>query len=263
MALLHVDFFAETLGMSTGMEVILPQQSRGQIGMEDHYQGERLPTLYLLHGLSDDQTIWQRRTSIERYVAGMNLAVVMPTVHRGFYTDQVQGYDYYTFVSQELPALCESFFPLSPRREDRFAAGLSMGGYGAMKLGLLLPDRYAAVASLSGALDIVAHIQEEIDGGSPNAPEFVRTFGTPEEARGGPNDLFAAARALAEKPQRPAIYVACGTEDFLYADNQRFVEAFAKPLNIRYETHEGAAHTWDYWDARIQDVLAWLPLQGA
>lgn len=91
------------------------------------------PTLYLLHGLSDDHTIWLRRTSIERYVASMGLAVVMPAVHRSFYTDMDKGYRYWTFISEELPALARSFFPLSDKREDNFAAGLSMGGYGAFK----------------------------------------------------------------------------------------------------------------------------------
>ena len=125
MALIQCDFFSESLGFSTSMNVILPQPAR-----------ERYRVLYLLHGMSDDHTIWCRRTSIERYVDPLGLAVVMPAVHRGYYTDMAAGYRYWTFISEELPALARSFFPLSHKREDTFVAGLSMGGYGAFKLAL-------------------------------------------------------------------------------------------------------------------------------
>ena len=154
MALLHVNFFSDVLGMATSMDVILPEQTAGQIGMEGKASDKLYPTLYLLHGMSDDHTIWQRRTSIERYVSDMGIAVVMPTTHLGWYTDMAQGNRYWTFISEELPAKCLSFFKnMSDRREDTFAAGLSMGGYGAFKLGLRCPDRFSAVASLSGGLD--------------------------------------------------------------------------------------------------------------
>ena len=152
MAFIQCGFFSEVLGLSTSMNVILPQSSAGQIGMEGKSFSEKHHTLYLLHGLSDDHTIWMRRTSIERYAASLGIAVVMPAVHRSFYTDMANGYNYWTFVSEELPAIARSFFPLSDAREDNFVAGLSMGGYGAFKLALRCPDKFAAAASLSGAL---------------------------------------------------------------------------------------------------------------
>ena len=137
MALLHVDFFSDVLGMSMNMDVLLPQQTQGQIGMEGRAAQGKYKTMYLLHGMSDDQTIWQRRTSIERYVSSLGIAVVMPTTHLGFYTDTTYGMRYWTFLSQELPKICREFFPqMSAEREDTLAAGLSMGGYGAWKLGL-------------------------------------------------------------------------------------------------------------------------------
>lgn len=256
MAFLQVAFFSDVLGMCMNMNVILPQQTKRQIGMVSKDTGGKLPALYLLHGLSDDHSIWHRRTSIERYVADMNLAVVMPTVHRGFYTDQKEGYDYFTFVAEELPAICERFFPLSNRREDRFAAGLSMGGYGAMKLGLLLPERYAAVASLSGKLDVTAETAD-----ARYAAEMRRTFGTPEELIDSDNDLFAAAQRLIESEQpHPRFFVACGTEDFLIEENRAFNKYFGDELSIHYEESPGA-HTWDFWDDKIQKVLDWLPLK--
>ncbi len=157
MALMHVDFFSDVLGMCMDMDVIIPQKTRGQIGMEGTVGDGRYKTMYLLHGMSDDQTIWQRRTSIERYVSKLGIAVVMPTTHLAFYTDTAYGLKYWTFISQELPRICREFFPrMSHKREDTLAAGLSMGGYGAWKLGLGAGETFGAAASLSGALDIGA-----------------------------------------------------------------------------------------------------------
>jgi len=131
MALINCDFFAESLSLSTSMTVIIPQQTRSQIGMTGSAAGPAgAPVLYLLHGLSDDHTIWLRRTSIERYVAPLGLAVVMPAVNRSFYADEVHGNAYWTFLSEELPELVAEFFHVSRRRADTFVAGLSMGGTG-------------------------------------------------------------------------------------------------------------------------------------
>src|SRR3954470_13685669 len=154
MAHLRCDFFSEALSLSTSMTVLLPQRTTTQIGLAGRQVGGPPPVLYLLHGLSDDDTIWLRRTSIERYVAPLGLAVVMPAVQRSFYTDEAYGGRYWTFVSEELPELVGRFFRVSQRREDTFVAGLSMGGSGALKVPLRQPERFAAAPSLSGALDV-------------------------------------------------------------------------------------------------------------
>lgn len=248
MALLHVNFRSEVLELSTSMDVLLPERADPPAG--------GWPTLYLLHGLSDDHTIWQRQTSIERYVQDKPLCVVMPNVHRSFYTDMKRGGRYWTFISEEVPAVCERMFPLSTRREDRFAAGLSMGGYGAFKLGLRQPDRYAAVASLSGAVDM-ASIDFD-NRGRDGTSFYYPIFGTPQELKGSDNDLAAVARRLIDSGAAlPRFYMACGTEDFLYAINRGFLAEFEAPLHIVYEEGPGG-HTWAFWDAYIQKVLAWM-----
>ena len=257
MALMHVDFFSDVLGMCVNMDVIIPQQTKGQIGMEGRAEDGQYKTMYLLHGMSDDQTIWQRRTSIERYVSKLGIAVVMPTTHLAFYTDTTYGMKYWTFVSEELPRICREFFPrMSDKREDTLAAGLSMGGYGAWKLGLRASDTFGAAASLSGALDMVEDYRRHVD--ASNAPLFQGIFGSVEQLEGSDNDLFALAERLAAgKKALPRLYAWCGTEDFLYQGNLKAWEHMKK-LGYSLTCEESAGdHQWKYWDAKIQDILRW------
>jgi len=220
--------------------------------------GVGYPTLWLRHGLSDDHTGWVRQTSIERYVAGKNLAVVMPGCDRSYYADMAHGHDYWTFVSEELPTIARRMFRLSPRRQDNFVAGLSMGGYGAMKLAMNHPDRYAAAASLSGALDPAALLDEFPE----RLPEWINMFGDPPRLEGTASDLFEQSAKLAggEFADLP-LYTCCGTADFVYQHSVRFHKHAQKlGLNMTHESHEGEDHEWGYWDRQIQRVLAWLPL---
>ncbi len=123
MALIQCQFYSQVLNLCTSMTVILPEPSI--IGNKSNqFPEKKYQTLYLLHGLSDDDTIWPRRTSIERYVSSLRLAVVMPQVHHSFYTDMKYGNKYWTFLTKELPLLAQSFFPLSTARKDNFVAGL-------------------------------------------------------------------------------------------------------------------------------------------
>lgn len=254
MAHLRCDFFSETLGLSTAMTVILPQQTSTQVGMTSAVAAGPPPVLYLLHGLSDDDTIWLRRTSIERYVAPMGLAVVMPQVHRSFYTDEVYGGRYWTFLSEELPTLVSSFFRVSDRREDTFVAGLSMGGYGALKWALRQPERFAAAASLSGAMDMAARGRGLEPPGDPRM--FERIFGAagPRD----PDDELFALLDQADIAGLPQLSVHCGTEDFLIDENRAFVAACAAagvPLRSSFSPGE---HEWGFWDTHIRDVLDWM-----
>jgi S-formylglutathione hydrolase FrmB len=237
------------------MTVILPQPTTTQIGMAGDVGEEPPPVLYLLHGLSDDDTVWLRRTSIERYVAPLGLAVVMPQVHRSFYTDEAYGGRYWSFVAEELPALVGRFFRVSQRREDTFVAGLSMGGYGAFKLALRQPQRFAAAASMSGALDVAALAR----GTRPEDPMIWRRVFGERPAAGGPDDLFALI-ASADPATLPRLHVSCGTEDQIVPQSRRFVEACRRAHVPVVASFGPGEHDWAYWDARIQDVLDWLPL---
>lgn len=261
MALITCDFFSDALGMMSKMNVILPQPAQKRIGMgADTKKLDKYPVLFLLHGLSDDETVWCRRTSIERYAAEYNIAVVMPTTGRGWYTDAVAGFNYYTHVAEEVPAIARHFFPLSEKREENFIAGLSMGGYGAFKIATRNPQMYAAAASLSGALDIGQRMADVLD--KSVTAELERIFGPLGDIKGSENDLFHTTLQMANSDcSNLKLYQCCGTEDFLYDMNGRY-RKFVEPLGLDYTYEEGSGvHSWDYWDMMIQRVLKWLPLQ--
>ncbi len=259
MALLQVDFFSEVLGMCTQMSVILPQRTSRQIGMTGTVREGKYPAVFLLHGMTDDHTTWCRRTSIERYVSELGIAVIMPEVQLGWYTDTKYGMCYQTFLCRELPGICREFFPnISDKKEDILAAGVSMGGYGAWKAALDGSENFGAGAALSGALDLAAslerHRQEE-----PEEQAFWNgIFGSGESVRGSDNDLWelAAERKATEK-EMPRLYAWCGRQDFLYEDNLHTWEHM-KELGIEVTVKESeGSHTWDCWDEQIQDVLKW------
>lgn len=259
MAHLTCNFFSETLGVSTSMNVILPQAiGDGQIGMKGAKQRSRYPILYLLHGWSDDDSTWMRRTSIERYAADLGLAIIMPRVELSYYQNMGSGMRFWDFLADELPALCSQWFPISNKREETFAAGLSMGGYGAFRLGLSRPEQFGAVASLSGALDIAdVWTQWEQDPLRRQKLEAIwgKDFGDfkPE------SDLLHLASELAASgmPQ-PRLYQWCGTGDFLYQQNLNFRDhAQATGLDLQYSEGPGD-HSWEHWDREIQLVLNWL-----
>ena len=260
MILNEVHFFPETLGLRSTMSVLLPQRTLAQM---KNKRTPRYRTLYLLHGYSDDHTAWMRWSSIEKYVEELNLAVVMPEVHVSFYNDMAHGGKYWQFISEEVPAAVRDMFPLSSKREDNFVAGLSMGGYGAFKLALTHPDRFAAAASLSGALDIWAVVNPRSDRNNDIWLAAMRNvFGELSNVPGSKHDLIALAKKVARGAVRPRLYQCCGTEDILYPDNLRFRDAVRKlPLDLTYQDGPGE-HVWPYWDKMIQNVLAWMFPKG-
>jgi putative tributyrin esterase len=256
MILNEVKFFSEVLGFFTSMHVLLPQRTLADAKSK---RRTKYRTLYLLHGHSDDHTAWQRWTSIERYVEGLNLAVVMPAVHLSFYTDMAHGGKYWQFISEEVPAVVRDIFPLSSERKDNFVAGLSMGGYGAFKMALTHPEGYAAAASLSGALDIRERVSPDNPRNDKNRLAEMRdVFGEPSKLPGSKHDLLALAKKVAKGSVRPRLYQCCGTEDFLYEENIHFRDSIRKlPIDLTYEEGPGE-HNWAYWDMMIQNVLMWM-----
>ncbi|MBQ2954598.1 MAG: esterase family protein [Clostridia bacterium] len=250
MALLHVNFFSNALGVASSVEVILPEAEQG-IGVTASGQDALPRVLYLLHGYSDDHTIWQRRTSVERYAASHNLAVIMPAVNHSFYCNEQGGERYWDYVSEELPRQMQRFFRLSDRPEDTFVAGLSMGGYGALKLAMTHPERFGAAASFSGAVDIVTMADRK-------SGDWKRIFGRRKVA-GTDCDLFHLMEKNAAASHKPRLYVSCGTADFLYGQHQRFVPALqAHGWDVTHHEEPDAVHEWGFWDREIARFIPWM-----
>ena len=158
MAFLQCNFYSQVLHSNVVIGVILPSPNSSEVlsngDSEYFHPGVLYQTLYLFHGAYGDYSDWMRFTSIERYAQQRKIAVVMPSVQNSFYQDMYLGERYLTYVTEELPRFVRTLFPLSVKREDTFTAGLSMGGYGALKVALTKPEQYACAASLSGAVDL-------------------------------------------------------------------------------------------------------------
>ena len=261
MALIHVNFFAQSLCMCVSCDVILPEKSESLIGMETSARGGKHPVLWLLHGMSDNHTIWQRRTSIERYASKLGLAVVMPNAHLSGYSNMAHGGQYFTYITEELPRVMRNFFPFSERREDNFVCGLSMGGAGAMKIGLAKSDNYAAIGCLSaGAMN---RTDDEVKASERLQKRMHLLYGD-RDLTGTEEDVWGNARKiLAEGKTPPRIYHACGDKDFLleraHETRDFFTVMPGNPFDYTYEEDPGA-HTWEFWDDHIQKFLAFLKL---
>lgn len=247
MTRLRFEYRSETLQLATSITVLLPEEMAGQHGGKVDVSG--FPVLYLLHGLSDDDTTWSRRTSIERYASDRGFVVVMPSVGRSFYTDQAMGSAYWTFLSEEVPVMLGRYCRVGADPSRTFVAGQSMGGYGALKLALRHPERFRAAASLSGALNIVGK------GTESRYPEWAATFGSVQRARSNGDDII---RLLPAAVDTPPLHLWCGTEDFLLPDNRLF-EAQAREAGIDITYRESAGgHEWSDWDNQIQSVMDWF-----
>ena len=245
MAFLECRFFSDVLGRAVNMNVLMPQNK----------DKKELKIVYLLHGLSDDASMWFRRTSIERYADAYNMMIVMPDGGRSFYTDAIAGDNCWTFISRELPGIVKGLFNVESKRENSFAAGLSMGGYGALKLALRTPENFAAAAGLSSVTDIKARFRAA-DSASWR-PELKRIFGGINQLSARDNDLFVLAeKAVASGKPLPKILSICGDEDFMIRDNRRF-NKFMKTISYPgFHCYERpGVHNWIFWDRYIQDVL--------
>ncbi|MCI8515393.1 MAG: esterase family protein [Hungatella sp.] len=271
MSYAEVKFYSETLHMDTGIGVILPQEVHG-IGVDDTVRlKEFYPVLWLLHGRSDDHTIWMRRTSIERYASPFGLMVVMPEVSFSRYLNMVHGPRYEDYLTIELPRLCKQLFPnMSTKREDNYIAGLSMGGGGAMWAGLHHPDRYGTICMLStGGVAPLEGLWRKTGGGDLAYQKCSRSIYGVEDTdslEGTEYDILKIIRDTARIHRHlPKVYHAMGTEDIRYPAAMKIKETFESiPGNpYDYEYHEGpGSHEWGFWDQWIKNFLNTVMRKG-
>ena len=269
MAFMTCHLYSHALFSNIAFDICLPTPTSGDPvsypTLRTDYGFDRgFPVAILLHGMYGDASSWTRFSCIDRFAQDRRIAVVMCSAGNNFYQNMPEGLQLETFFTRELPAFLRSLFPISPRREDTFIAGFSMGGYGAFHLALAAPEVFGKAASMSGALDIVSLYREarsKPDKQGPSPFHWRAMFGDPESLEGGPSDLFAQYRACAAAGNAPALYQACGTEDFLYELNLRSRDRFlAMGADLKYEEGPGR-HDWTFWNEYIQHVLDWM-LEG-
>lgn len=273
MARLEINFYSKTLDRNETVTVILPEKQFG-IGMYDpgvsvtkataSWNGETpLKTLYLLHGYSDDHTIWSRRTSLERYVAGKQIAVIMPSACNSYYIDEKGGWKYWTYISEELPEIMSAFFKLSDKREDHYVAGLSMGAFGSLKMGLLKSNYFSKCAAMSGGtffLDEIEKVKKHENSWIDEAM-LLRVFGSinnpivqKEDTLEGMIEYITNNNFL-----KPDIYLSTGELDPYINDFLRESHILKENgFNVLEKVVPGLGHQWKLWDDEIQEVLKWI-----
>lgn len=251
MAVIRINLFSHALNMATGANLILPMPRHGAPGRAP------LPVLYLLHGMGDDFSCWLRKTGVERWALEAGLAVVMPDGGLSCYENMVHGPRYRDYILEELPDFMARTFPLSRHRAENFIAGCSMGGFGALKLGLAHPERFRAIGCFSAA-----HI--EYQSHSPRNRAILEQVYGPDGIQACNRRIAGDARRANGAPLPLRLWHACGDADVLRPlalQSRDFFRALPPgSLEYHFEMLPGA-HDWALWDAMIQRFISALELK--
>jgi S-formylglutathione hydrolase FrmB len=247
-----VQFKSELIGKVLPYDVLLPR---------DYFKSnKRYPVLYLLHGLFGHHDDWITRTNLAEYARMYDLIIVTPEGNDSWYIDSatVASDKYESYILRELIPDVDARYRTIKDRRARGVAGLSMGGYGALKCGLKHPDYFAFAGSLSGALD-PANRSEEHPGFAWDIlrPSITSAFGPPNSPARQANDLHQIARNLtaANIASLPYLYFDCGLEDGFLPTNRELAEILiAKKIPHQYRQLPGG-HNWGYWDKQVREVL--------
>jgi S-formylglutathione hydrolase FrmB len=213
----------------------------------------RFPVLYLLHGLYGDYLNWDTRTNLERDAQSYNLLVVMPDAGDSWYTNSATDPKdkFEDYIAKDLVAEIDSKFRTLRSRHARAIAGLSMGGYGSLKIALRYHDDFIFAGSVSGALNAP---QDLGDRRPAFRDQLLKVFGAPGGATRADNNVFSMLQS-ASVQKLPYFYLACGTADDFLAVNRDFA-AKLSARSAAYEYHETVGgHAWDYWDRSLPDLL--------
>jgi len=219
------------------------------------------PTLYLLHGLTGRFDNWSTFSKIAEYSKTYGYIIVMPEGKNGWYSDsaKIPNDKYESYIVEELIPKVESDFRAMKTRESRAIAGLSMGGFGAMKFAMKYPDKFVVAGSFSGALRAAEWSETELTATRWKVliDSISSTFGDSDGESRRSNDLFGIvkAKSATEVKSLPFLYIDCGTEDFLVLENQRFAKLLLEK-KVRHEFRQlPGRHDWKFWDAQIQEFL--------
>lgn len=217
----------------------------------------RYPTIYLLHGLMGHYNNWTDLTKLDAYAQAYQAIIVTPEGGDGWYTDSVSSANdkYESYIVQELIPEIEKRFRTLATREKRAIAGLSMGGFGAIKFGLKYPDRFVLAGSFSGALGAASITEKRFPGAIGKSVDAI--FGPDGSETRKANDIFEMIRSITPERKKtiPFLYLDCGTGDFLFQNNREFINLLIeKGVAHEYRQLPGA-HDWKYWDKQVQEFL--------
>ncbi len=217
------------------------------------------PILYLLHGLTGHFDNWTDKTKLTEYAAKYNYIIVMPEGDNGWFTDSATVFNdrYESYIIKELIPEIEKNYRVKTARENRLIAGLSMGGYGAIKFGLKYPEMFAVVGSFSGALGAALWTEKELGGNTFISKTIMSVYGAADSKTRRENEIFQIVREMpADKIKSlPFIYLDCGTEDMLYRSNRDFANLLQEK-KVPHEFRElPGGHNWIFWDSQIQEFL--------
>ena len=247
-----VQFQSKLVNTTLPYNVILPPGYRA-------LATTRYPVLYLLHGWGGHYTDWLTRTNVADYAALYRMIIVMPEGNDSWYVDGAAGLNdkYESYILKELMPDVDQRYRTIQSRYGRAVAGLSMGGYGAVKYGLKYPATFAFAGSISGAFGVTRYTEKEM--GGANLEPFMKTFGPIGSETRKANDIFEIARGLsaARVASLPYFYFDCGTEDAAqhFLPNRELSELFLEK-KIPHEFRElPGNHSWQYWDQQIPVVL--------
>lgn len=257
MAFFQVNFFSKAIRRNVSFNALVPLDA----GSEEELPKTPLKSLYLLNGFFGDYMDWICNTRIRQLSSQYGIAVFMPSGENSFYLDDAEKSELHSeYVGAELVEFTRKVFPLSDKREDTFIGGLSMGGYGAMRTGLKYHFNFGRIIALSSALIIrdVAQIPPDYKDPMADYAYCRRVFGELDKIIGSDKDPEAlAANLKKEGKEVPSIYMACGTEDFLIAQNRAYHD-FLNSLGIEHAYVEGpGVHDWKFWDEYIEKALIW------
>ena len=261
MAIIEVNFISKCLMRTVTFNAIIPVDKFGP--QAENAEQKPLKTLYLLHGIFGNYTDWMNGTRIQAWAEANDLAVIMPSGENRYLDDEKSGELYGEFIGKELVEFTRKLFPLSDKREDTFIAGLSMGGYGAIRNGLKYAENFGCVIGLSAAL--VHDTWKDADNSAPiftfRRSYYEAIFGEYDKVKGSDKDPKALLLKLKEEGRPvPKMYLCCGTEDGLVTANRDFRD-FLNENGVDLTYVEGPGkHDWVFWDTYIKKVLDWLPL---
>ena len=257
MVLFRGDIKCRSLQRRTSISIILPADNIHFLEDREDIVPQPYKTLYLLHGLYGSDDIFLANTSIQKFAEDHGIAVVIPCGENSFYVDNEKAHTFYgEYVGQELLDITRNIFPLSPKREDTYIAGFSMGGYGAIRNGLKYYKNFSKIGMISPALitdDINKYYK---DNNVLHSKDFYESvFGDLDKIKNSDKD---PKYLIENTPDIPEIYMACGVSDFLFeksVDFYRFLNS--KNIDATFISGEGE-HTWEFCDKYIKKFIKTL-----